>query len=575
MLKDFFRKNGWRYIPGILLLVLCAYIQTLSPLALGKAVELAEQRAPWQEFIKVAASVFYIAIAVFVTRFGWRWFVIITSREMEVYIRDRLYTHLVYLPVDFYGRNRSGNLMAYAINDVNAVRMMFGMVVAQVVNSLSSVMFSIGRMTGGIHPMLTLYSLLPVPLAILAVVIIGKKIRVRAKRAQELFSVLSGHVNENINGMRVLKAFAQEKPQYEEYEKESLEKKKANESWYFAGAMMDPVIKTVFGISYAIGLIYGGKLVMENVISLADYVAFNSYLTMIVFPVVAIGRISNNLQRGMASYKRLKELFDEVEIPEFDKHDDGKPVGEGIEAKNLSFRYKGSERDALKDISFTVKPGGMLGVVGPTGGGKSTLLSLLVKLVPPTPGQLFVGGRDISEIPAISLRKQAGFVPQDGFLFDESIRDNVRFFSDATQEEIDLALSDSGMTGDIMDMPEGQDTMCGERGNHLSGGQRQRVSLARALVRNPRLLILDDTLSAVDTRTEGAILRCLKTRLSGCTSVVVAHRLSAVKDADEILYISDGRITERGTHEELLKKNGDYARLYALQNRNEDHEHDK
>ncbi len=575
MLKDFFKKHGWRYVPGILLLVLCAYIQTLSPLALGKAVELAENRAPWSAFIKEAAAVFVIAIMVFVTRFGWRWFVIITSREMEVYLRDRLYTHLVYLPVDFYGRNRSGNLMAYAINDVNAVRMMFGMVVAQVVNSLSSVMFSIGRMTGGIHPMLTLYSLLPVPLAIIAVVFIGKKIRIRAKRAQELFSVLSGHVNENINGMRVLKAFAQEKAQYQDYEKESLEKLRANESWYFTGALMDPVIKTVFGISYAIGLIYGGHLVMNNVISLADYVAFNSYLTMIVFPVIAIGRISNNLQRGLASYKRLKELFDEEEIPEFDKIDDGKEIGDGIEAKNLTFRYKDAMRNALEDISFTVKPGGMLGVVGPTGGGKSTLLSLLVKLVPPSPGQLFLGGRDIYEIPAVSLRKQAGFVPQDGFLFDESIRDNVRFFSDATQEEIDLALSDAGMTGDIDDMPEKQNTLCGERGNHLSGGQRQRVSLARALVRNPKLLILDDTLSAVDTHTEGKILSSLKTRLSGCTSVVVAHRLSAVRDADEILYIADGRITERGTHDELLQKNGDYARLFALQNRQEENEHGK
>ena len=575
MLKDFFKKHGWRYVPGVLLLILCAYIQTLSPLALGRAVELAESRAPWSEFLKEAASVFVIAVLVFVTRFGWRWFVIITSREMEVYIRDRLYTHLVYLPVDFYGRNRSGNLMAYAINDVNAVRMMFGMVVAQVINSLSSVMFSVGRMTGGIHPMLTLYSLLPVPLAILAVVFIGKKIRIRAKHAQDMFSVLSGHVNENINGMRVLKAFAQEKPQYQEYEKESLEKLRANEKWYFTGALMDPVIKTVFGISYAIGLIYGGHLVMNDVISLADYVAFNSYLTMIVFPVIAIGRISNNLQRGLASYKRLKELFDEEEIPAFDKTDDGKAIGEGIVARNLSFRYKGATRDALTDISFTVKPGGMLGVVGPTGGGKSTLLSLLVKLVPPSPGQLFIGGRDIYEIPAVSLRKQVGFVPQDGFLFDESIRDNVRFFSDAAQEDIDLALDDAGMTGDIDQMPEKQDTLCGERGNHLSGGQRQRVSLARALVRNPRLLILDDTLSAVDMHTESRILKALKVRLSGCTSVVVAHRLSAVQDADEILYIADGRIVERGTHEELLKKNGEYAHMYALQNRQEEKEHGK
>ena len=569
MLKDFFKKHGWRYIPGIFLLVLCAYIQTLSPLALGKAIALANERAPFAEFIRLAASVFFIALGVFVTRFGWRWFVVRTSREMEIYLRDRLYSHLVFLPVDFYGRNRSGDLMAYAVNDVNAVRMMFGVVVAQIVNAVSSVMFSVGQMSSSIHPMLTLYSLLPVPLAISAVIIIGTKIRVRAKHAQELFSTLSGHVNENINGMRVLKAFAQEKPQYREYEKESEQKRRANEKWYFTGALMDPVVKTVFGISYAIGLIYGGQLVMDKVIPLEDYIAFNTSLTMIVFPVVAIGRINNNLQKGLASFKRLKELMDAKEIDEFDKNDDGKPVGDGITAKNLTFRYPGAQADALTDISFSVKPGGMLGVVGPTGSGKSTLLSLIVKLIPAGEGQLYLGERDVTEIPAVSIRKISGFVPQDGFLFDESIRDNVRFFSSATDEEIDLALDDAGMTGDLSQMPEKIDTICGERGNHLSGGQRQRVSLARALVRKPRFLFLDDTLSAVDAHTEGEILKCLKTRLAGCTSVVVAHRLSAVKDADEILYIDDGRVLERGTHEELLKKNGAYAALYALQNKKE------
>ena len=569
MLKDFFRKHGWRYIPGIILLIICAYVQTLSPLALGEAVELVEEGAPFREFIRVAVMVFVIALGVFITRFGWRWFVVRTSREMEVYLRDRLYTHLMFLPVDFYGRNRSGDLMAYAINDVNAVRMMFGMVVAQVVNALSSVMFSIGQMSGSIHPMLTLYSLLPIPLAIAAVIIIGGKIRVRAKRAKEIFSTLSGHVNENINGMRVLKAFAQENPQYFEYEKESEEKRRANEKWYFTGALMDPVIKTVFGISYAIGLIYGGHLVMENVIELKDYIAFNSYLTMIVFPVIAIGRISNNLQRGLASYKRLKDLMDEKEVDEFDKADDGKQIGDGIYAKNLTFRYSGAQTDAVKDVSFSVKPGGMLGLVGPTGSGKSTILSLIVKLTAAGKGQLFIGNRDICDIPAVSLRKITGFVPQDGFLFDESIRDNVRFFSDASMDEIETALDDAGMTGDISEMPEKYDTVCGERGNHLSGGQRQRVALARALVRKPKFLFLDDTLSAVDTHTEGQILKSLKTRLRGCTSVVVAHRLSAVKDADEILYIDGGCVIERGTHDELLKKNGAYAAMYALQNRKE------
>lgn len=568
MLKDFFKKNGWRYIPGLLLLVTCAWIQTRSPLALGNAIELAT-KGDWSAFIREALMIFVIALGVFVTRFGWRWFVVLTSREMEVYLRDRLYAHLVNLPVHFYGHARSGDLMAYAINDVNAVRMMFGMVVAQVVNAISSVAFSIGEMSAGIHLKLTLYSLMPVPVAVVAVVILSGKIRRRARYAQDMFSKLSGHVQENINGMRVLKAFAQENPQYAEYEKESLEKRRANLSWYNAANLMDPVIKSIFGVCYAVGLIYGGKLVLSGEIALADYVAFNSYLTIIVFPVVAVGRITNNLQRGLASYKRLKELMDEPETPAFDREDDGQSVGSEIVAQNLTYRYPDGDRDALQNISFRVKPGGMLGIVGPTGGGKSTVLSLLTKLATPEKGQLFVGGRDVCDIPALSLRRAIGYVPQDGFLFDETIYENVRFFSNAGNGEILRALDDAGMTNDLIKLPEGIDTLCGERGNHLSGGQRQRVSLARALVRDPRILLLDDTLSAVDAHTEERILQNLKQNLAGKTSVVVAHRLSAVRDADEILFVEDGRVTERGTHDELLSLGGGYARMYALQNRKE------
>ena len=569
MLKNFFKKHGWRYIPGVLLLVICAYIQTLSPLALGKAIELAAF-SKWQEFFPVAMSVFYIALGVFATRFGWRWFLIRTSREMEVYLRDQLYSHLMQLPIGFFGKNRSGNLMAYAINDVNAVRMMFGMVIAQVVNSLSSVMFSLGKMTASIHLRLSLYSLLPIPFAAVAIFLLGRKIQSRARYAQEMFSKLSGHVQENINGMRVLKAFAQEADQYAEYEAESMEKLRANEKWYFTNGLIDPIIKIMFGLSYSIALIYGGKLVLTGEISLSDYVAFNSYLTMIVFPVIAIGRINNNLQRGLASYKRLNEIMSEAEVPEFDQTPSRIPVGEGISANHLSFRYEGAETNALEDISFHLRPGGMLGIVGPTGGGKSTILSLIIKLLPCPSDSLFVGERDICEIPAVTLRSHIGFVPQDGFLFDESILDNVRFFSDASDEEVLQALDDAGMTKDISEMPDGVQTLCGERGNHLSGGQRQRVSLARALVRKPKFLLLDDTLSAVDAATEEMILRSLKTRLRGATSVVVAHRLSAVRHADEILYVENGAITERGTHEELLQLGGGYYRMHQLQSRKGD-----
>ena len=569
MIKSFFKKYGWRYIPGLVLMIACSWIQTRAPIALGLAVD-AAANAKRAEFIHNAASIFIIALGVFVTRFGWRWFIVRTSREMEVYLRDGLYTHLINLPVGYYSTARSGDLMAYAVNDVNAVRMMFGMVLCQAINSVSSLIFSIARMGGHIDLKLTVYSLLPVPAAIFTVLALGTLVRRRAKRAQEMFSVISGHVQENINGMRVIKAFAQEKPQYAEYEKESQEKRSANLKWYFAAAYMDPIIKSVFAVSYAVGLIYGGQLVINGTLQLSDYIAFNSYLTMIVNPIMVIGRINNNLQRGLASYKRLKTLLDEPEVSEFDRLGEDVPFSPSVSARDLRFQYPGAGAPALDGVSFELAEGRMLGIVGPTGGGKTTILSLLLKLYVPERGQLFLGERDICDIPAACLRKRVGYVPQDGFLFDESILENVRFFSQASDDEILRCLDIACMAQDISRMPEGVKTLCGERGNHLSGGQRQRVSLARALVRKPDILLLDDTLSAVDAATEGRILQSLKSEMAGKSCIVISHRLSAVEQADEILYVDSGKIVERGTHEQLLARGGAYAALYDLQRKKEE-----
>ena len=381
MTKAFFKKYGFNYIPGFVLMIACSWIQTRAPLALGEAIS-AVNDGRRAEFVHQALMILVIAAATFVTRFGWRWFIIRTSRELEVYLRDELYTHWLNLPVGYFGTARSGDLMAYAINDVNAVRLLFGMVFAQFINAVSSLIFSVGEMASGIDLRLTLYSLLPVPVALVTVILLGRLVQARARRAQELFSTISGHVQENINGMRVIKAFAQEEPQYKEYESESDKKRRANIQWYFTAAYMDPIIRVVFGISYAVGLVYGGQLVMNKTITLADYIAFNSFLTMIVMPIMMIGRINNNLQRGIASYKRLKELMDVQETPAFDLTDDGRTIKPAVSARQLSFSYPGSSDCALTDISFDLPEGGVLGIAGPTGSGKTTLLSLILKLVP-------------------------------------------------------------------------------------------------------------------------------------------------------------------------------------------------
>jgi len=568
MLREFFKKHGWRYIPGAIFLVLCAWINTRAPLALGNAIEMVTT-GNWSVFLKEALKILWIALGVFVTRDLWRYFIIVTSRELEVYMRNELYHHLQLLPVKFYGENRSGDLMAYAINDIGAVRMMFGMVIAQVLNAGSVLLFSVGSMAGEVNAKLTLLAMIPVPFAIAAVLLIGKQVRVRFRRVQELFSSISGHVQENINGMRVLKAFAQEKPQQEVFAAESDEKRRANIRLYYASALLQPLIAVIIGLSYVIGLVYGGQLVLEGTIGLGDYVAFNTYLTLIVMPINTIGRIANALERGMASYKRLRSLMDEPEVPEFDRTADETPIHGALEAKNLTYSYPDSTSPAVRNVSFKIPAGGTLGIVGPTGSGKSTVVQLLTKLLPVTRGELFIDGRDVQDIPAASIRNATGYVPQDGFLFNISIRENIDFFSGADMKDIEHAAESAGLAGDVAKMPEGYDTICGERGNHLSGGQRQRTALARALVRKPNILLLDDTLSAVDAHTEGQILSALKGEFQGRTAVIIAHRLSAVKDADEILYMDGGEVIERGTHEQLLAMNGAYARVWQSQQREE------
>lgn len=572
MLKPFFKKYGWRYIPGVIFLCICTWLNTRTPLVLGEAIERVAAGA-WGPFIREVGLMVLLAALVFVTKDLWRFFLIVTSREMEVWLRDELYRHLQLLPPRFYNDHRSGDLMAYAISDVNAVRMMCGMVVAQVLNAVSSILFSIHSMATSIHPTLTLLALLPVPVAVVVVVYLGNQVQSRFRHVQELFAAFSGHVQENVNGMRVIKAFAQERAQHEDFERESDEMRAASMRLYRVSTLIGPGIQLIFALSYVIGLSYGGHLVLTGEISLGDYVAFNTYLTLILQPIIMLGRVVDRLQRGIASYKRLDALFRYPEIPAFERLTEGYDVQGEIRAEHLSFTYPDGSAPALKDVSFRLLKGGTLGVVGPTGSGKSTLLNLIVKLQTPERGMLFIDGADVRDIPAAAIREASGYVPQDGFLFKGSLGDNVAFFSGATEAEQLEALRIAGLASDLSRLDDGLATDVGERGNHLSGGQRQRAALARALVRHPNILLLDDTLSAVDAHTEGEILSALKGELAGRTAIIVAHRLSAVENADEILYMENGSVAERGTHAQLVALNGKYAEMLRMQKREEEKRH--
>ncbi len=561
------RRYGWRYGPGVGFLLLSSYVQTLAPLYLGNAIDLLEARPIDQAAVyRQVLWLLLAALATFVTRFIWRYFIIGNARNMECFLREELFDHLQRMPVDFFNHQKTGDLIAYAINDVNAVRMTFGPAVSLLLSGVGVGLFSVITMVQAVHPTLTAIALLPIPFSIAAVYCIGQQVQRRFRRVQEMFADVSGTVQENLAGMRVIKAFAQEADQIERFTGQSDDMRQANVDLVRTSSTIEPLIKILFGVSFLITMVYGGGMVLDGTISLGSFVAFNGYLAMILQPVLSVGRVVNLLQRGVASFKRLSEVINAPSIPEREEADLPAPLAGAVEARNLTFTYPAGGEPALKDVSFTIAPGQVLGVVGPTGCGKTTLTHLIMKFYDAPEGMLFVDGQDVNTLPARGLRRQIAYVPQDGFLFNTTVEDNIRFYEpDRSRQEVERAATQAGLAQELASFPQGYETVVGERGNHLSGGQKQRVAIARALIRDPRLIVLDDALSAVDNRTEKLVLGNLKHGFAGRTTVVVAHRLSSVEHADLILYLENGRVRERGTHRELLALGGGYAALWRRQ----------
>ncbi|MCS7198115.1 MAG: ABC transporter ATP-binding protein/permease [Candidatus Bipolaricaulota bacterium] len=563
----------WRYRLRIFLGLVALFIvdgaQLIVPLIIRAAIDQLAQTGTAQLAL-YAGYILGITVIVAIFRFFWRYFIFGASRMIRRDLRDRLYAHLVKLSANFFANTKTGDLMAHATNDVEAVQFACGMGVLALADAIIMVSFSLAAMLS-INWQLVLYAFTPLPLVTVFVVVVGRMIHKRFMAVQEAFSVLTEKVREAISGVRVIKSFAQEAGFSKDFRSTNELFIQKNLSLVRVQGFFEPMIALLAGLSSAIVLLVGGQKVISGAMSLGDFVAFTSYLGMLTWPMMALGFVINLMQRGAASMERIEKILKtEPEITDAPEAQPF-PAHASIECRRLTFRYPVAEPSAngqpvLREVSFSIAEGQKLGIVGLTGSGKSTLVHLLLRVFDPPAQTLFIGGVDVRTIRLSELRRKIAIVPQDPFLFSTTIRENIAFGKPtASEHEIIEAAKLAGIYEEILEFPNGLDTIVGERGVSLSGGQKQRVALARALLMNPKILILDDALSAVDAEKEEEILSNLRDFMRAKTAIVIAHRISAVKDSDLILVFDQGQIVERGRHEELLALDGIYARLYELQ----------
>ena len=557
---------------GLVTVIVSNLFTVATPWYIGEAIDklkrgLETQSLHHTDLLWYAVLVVGFAVIAGIMLFLTRQTIIVVSRKIEYDLRNDFLSHIQKLPLTYFQNTPTGDLMAHATNDISAVRNVLGPGIMYPADTLMTLSMSLILMFVK-DWQLTLLALIPMPFVSYAVYYLGKIIHEKFNERQEQYSVLTTKAQENLSGARVVKAYVREEYEVEQFRKVSWEYFKKNLVLAKAQSIMWPLMFILVGLSLLITIYVGGLKVINGEMTIGTLTAFMTYLSLLIWPMIAFGWVTNMWQQGAASMKRLVKIFDTVPAicdTEETDHTIQSVDGE-IEFRNVTFTHESAQQPTLKNIDLKIPKSTTLAIVGYTGAGKSSLVNLIPRLYDVSDGTILIDGVDIKKIPVEVLRKSIGYVPQETFLFSDSIEENIRYGDDdAVHEMMHEAAEVSQIAKDVVDFPQQYETMLGERGITLSGGQKQRTSIARAILRKPKILILDDALSAVDTYTEETILQRLKTMMSGRTSIIIAHRISTVKHADNIIVLDGGRIVEHGTHNELVERGGIYAGLYEKQ----------
>jgi ATP-binding cassette, subfamily B, multidrug efflux pump len=563
----YFRPYKKSLITGIVCILASVIIALLIPLIVGRAVDdLKQTGVDWGKLTRYSLLILGVSIVSGTFLFLQRRILIGISRHVEYDLRRDFYEHLVDQPLSFFQDHRTGDLMARATNDLAAVRQLAGPMIMYTLQTIFVVIIILPLMLR-ISVRLTLMLFVTMPLVSLTVKYFGQQVHVRFEKIQDFFAQITARAQENISGVRVVRAYAQESAEIAAFEELNSAYANRNLSLVRVSAVMRPLMTFLIGAGFVLILWYGGTIAARGEITIGQFTEFNLYLTRLIWPLIALGYVVNLYQRGTASLKRMNSIW--AIQPTIKDEDDVKPqppIAGRIELRNLTFSYNELDEPVLRDINLTIEAGQIVAFVGRTGSGKSTLANIIPRLLEMPPDTVFIDGISARDYPLAQLRSAVGYVPQETFLFSDTLAENIAFgVEKSDRAEIEWAAEIAGLTEDVRGFPDGFETLVGERGITLSGGQKQRTAIARAVMRQPKILILDDALSSVDTYTEEKILGRLRGVMRERTSIIISHRISTVRDADLICVLDDGRIVERGTHSELLATGGEYADLYERQ----------